>query len=99
MPGEGTRALVSRSTAEFNACLSCTSLFHHGDTETRRKTNEGKLKSRMSRSLAAAPRTTDDNRPTTASHHARCLLLQLLCLEVGDEGVDQRLKLAIHHLL
>jgi hypothetical protein len=40
MRGEGTRAAVSRSIAEFKAWRSCTLLFHHGDTETRRKTNE-----------------------------------------------------------
>jgi len=36
MRGEGTRAEVSRSIAEFSACFDCTCLFHHGDTETRR---------------------------------------------------------------
>ena len=43
MRGEGTRAAVSRSIAEFKAWRSCTLLFHHGVTETRRKTNERKI--------------------------------------------------------
>jgi hypothetical protein len=42
MRGEGTCAAVSRSTAEFRACFNCTTLFHHGDTETRRKTDKEK---------------------------------------------------------
>jgi hypothetical protein len=33
MRGEGTCALISRSTAEFRAWRSCTVLFHHGDAE------------------------------------------------------------------
>ncbi len=45
MRGEGTRAAVSRSIADFKACFSCTCLFHHGDTETRKKT-EGNIEGR-----------------------------------------------------
>src|SRR5713226_4031516 len=41
--GEGTPADVRRSTAAFRACLNCTYLFHHGEAETRRKTNEGRI--------------------------------------------------------
>jgi hypothetical protein len=40
MRGEGTFALVSSSTAAFKAWRSCTSLFHHGDAEARKKTKE-----------------------------------------------------------
>jgi hypothetical protein len=40
MRGEGTRVEANRSIPEFKACLSCTCLFHHRDTETRRKTKE-----------------------------------------------------------
>ena len=49
MRGEGTPVDVRRSTAAFRDWRSCTSLFHHEDTETRRKTNErGELRKRAS---------------------------------------------------
>jgi hypothetical protein len=44
MRGEGTCAEVSRSTAALRARRSCTTLFHHRDTETQRKTNGRTLK-------------------------------------------------------
>ena len=43
MRGEGTLADVRRSTADFREWRSCTSLFHHGDLEARRKTNDRKI--------------------------------------------------------
>src|SRR6266404_5356565 len=43
MRGEGTAADVRRSTAALREWRSCTSLFHHGDLEARRKTNDRKI--------------------------------------------------------
>src|SRR5258708_39277418 len=40
MRGEGTPAAVRRSTAAFRDGRSCTSLFHHGDVEARKKGQE-----------------------------------------------------------
>src|ERR1039458_1565091 len=110
MRDEGTRAVVSRSTAELRAWRSCTFLFHHGDTETRRKTNErrlrGRAKIRWRIRLPGAHRYRavlglDGAKPRhhTNSPHARRFPLQLLRLIVRDQRVDNRLQLAIHHLL
>src|SRR5467141_354018 len=49
MRGEGTLADVRRSTADFREWRSCTSLFHHGDLEARRKTNDRKIEGHESR--------------------------------------------------
>src|SRR6266478_6262031 len=47
--GEGTCAVVSCATAVFRAWRSCTLLFHHGDLEARRKTNDRKIEGQESR--------------------------------------------------
>ncbi len=47
MRGEGTQEEVSRSTAAFRAWRSCTTLFHHRDTETQRKTTDRKNEKRI----------------------------------------------------
>src|SRR5579864_9656477 len=39
-----------------------------------------------------------DWEPRTASPHAGCFLLQLLRLVVGDESINDGLKLAVHHV-
>jgi len=113
MRGEGTPADVRRSTAEFRDWRSCTSLFHHGDTSTaknnRKKIEESheslsRMQSRFERrQLPSCARLGRARAPrphtTTTSHHACRLLLHLLGLIVRDERVDNRLQLAVHHLL
>src|SRR5271170_6159968 len=95
MRGEGTRAEVSRSTALFRAWRSCTTLFHHRDTEAQRKTKrqtKRELERHTGPESTAAPRTTNDERPATVSHHARRFLLELLGLIVRGQGIDHRLQ-------
>jgi hypothetical protein len=68
MRGEGTRAEVSRSTAEFKAWRSCTSLFHHGDTKDRKQQKKERLKQAQIRCrppLRERPATTDQRRLQT----------------------------------
>src|SRR6266403_2811873 len=110
MRGEGTPAAVRRSTAAFRDWRSCTSLFHHGDLEARRKTNDRKIEESLrvhscfrAGSCRALLGLDGRGRPsphtTTTSHHPSRLLLHLLRLIVRDQGVDNRLQFAVHHLL
>src|SRR5208282_451971 len=74
-------------------------LFHHGDTETQRKTDARKIEVEQTTTLIPPGErpTTSDRRPP--SHHAGRFLLQLFRLEVRDQSVNQRLELTVHHLL
>ncbi len=98
--GEGTRAEVRRSTAAFRLWRSCTSLFHHGDAESRRKSNGRTVRTTQLALLrstgqpgAAVPTKT------FGLHCCYCFLLELLRLIVGRQRVDDRLQLSVHHLL
>src|SRR5216684_7928161 len=47
MRGEGAPAAVRRSNAAFRACLNCTYLFHHGDTEKSPRMRESQATGRL----------------------------------------------------
>jgi hypothetical protein len=98
--GDGTWAEVRRSIAALRTCRSCTPLFHHEDTgEGATQGCHWLLAAVELRSAWTGEAPVPTLTLPLASHYACGFLLHLLGLIVCGQRIDNRLQLAVHHLL